>query len=284
MAPRAAAFLAAALLFLPGPLRAAGDGRLEERVTLTTEDGWNLNARYLAPAEGSPALVLLHTQKSDLTEWNDWFPAMKRMGLGYLALDFRGHGNSFITPDGSTTSWKAFAISGADNEYNRMLRDVEAALAFLSTNSVTADRVVLAGSVLGANLAIKAAAIHQDVSMVIAISPALNVNDVLSVNPLRLAYGKRPLLLVGGADKERQYKEFLLLNDIARTACGRSNVTVIVEPKGIGPALVNKFNVRRILSWVSNPRLPEVVQLSTAAFSDEGGQEEETEAQMPEYD
>ena len=258
----------------------------EERVTLTTEDGWNLNARYLKAAAGAPTVIFIHTQKSDLTEWENWFKPMKRYGFGYLAMDLRGHGNSFVTPDGATTTWKSFSLSGSDNEYNRMLRDVDAALAYLSTNSVT-GATVLAGSVLGANLAIKAAAIHPEVAMVIALSPALNVNDVLSVNPLR-AYGKRPLLIVAGADKERQYKEFQLLNDIAKNACGKTNVTVIVEAKGIGPGLITKYNVRRLLDWIKNPRLPEVVEFSTAAAAgtlpEPGGDPAEpSETGMPDF-
>ncbi|OGR96266.1 MAG: hypothetical protein A2016_11670 [Elusimicrobia bacterium GWF2_62_30] len=271
---------ACAALFALAP--AAGAEQLEERITLTTEDGWNLNARYLKAAGDAPTVVMVHTQKSDLTEWENWFKPMKRYGFGYLAMDLRGHGNSFVMPDGSTTSWKAFAISGSDNEYNRMLRDVDAALAYLSTNSVTNDKIVLAGSVLGANLAIKEAAINQDISMVIALSPALNVNDVLSVNPLRV-YGKRPLLMVAGADKQRQYKEFQLLNDIAKTACGKTNVTVIVEARGIGPSLVTKYNVRRILDWIKNPRLPQVVEFSTAAAAGlEPGTTSQAETPQPE--
>jgi len=268
------------------PLCSAAQESGEEHVTLTTEDGWNLNARYLKAAAGAPTVVFIHTQKSDLTEWETWFKPMKRYGFGYLAMDLRGHGNSFITPDGSTATWKSFNLSGSDNEYNRMLRDVDAALAYLSTNSVAGAATVLAGSVLGANLAIKAAAIHPEVSMVIALSPALNVNDVLSVNPLR-AFGKRPLLIVAGADKERQYKEFQLINDIAKNACGKTNVTVIVEPKGIGPGLVNKYNVRRLLNWIKNPRLPEIVEFSTAAVAglstepaDSGAQ---ADSEMPDF-
>ena len=239
-----------------------GRERLEERITLETDDGWKLNARYLKAAQGVPTLILIHTQKSDLTEWELWFPYLKRYGYGYLALDLRGHGFSFIMPNGSTTTYKAFDTSGPDNEFNRMTRDVEAAVAYLSTNSVTADSIVLAGSALGANLAIKTAAIHQDIAMVIAISPALNVNDVLSINPLR-AYGKRPILLVAGADRARQYKEFQLINDIAKLACGKENVSVLVEAKGIGPELITKYNIKRVLDWLRNPRLPQVVELST---------------------
>lgn len=258
----ALAFCAAALLPLPAPAQE----REEERVTLLTEDGWNLGARYLKAAPGAPTVVLIHTQKSDLSEWEPWLAPMKRYGFGYLALDLRGHGNSFVMPDGSTTTWRAFSVSGSDNEYNKMLRDVEAALAFLSTNSVTGQQTVLAGSVLGANLAIKAAAIHPEISMAVAVSPVLNVNDVLSVNPLR-AYGRRPLLLIAGVDRAKQYKEVQLLNDIAKRACGRENVSVIVEAKGFGPGLVNKYNVRRVLDWIKNPRLPELVEYSSAAIA-----------------
>ncbi len=249
---------------LLAPFAARAQEREEERVTLTTEDGWNLNARYLKAAEGAPTVVLIHTNKSDLTEWEPWFKPMRRYGFGYLALDLRGHGNSFVLPDGSTTTWRSFSVSGSDNEYNRMLRDVDSAMAYLSTHSVTAAQTVLAGSVLGANLAIKAAAINPEIPMVIAISPALNVNDVLSVNPLR-AYGKRPLLMIAGADRAKQYKEFQLLNDIAKMACGKNNVTVMIEAKGFGPNLVNKYNLRRVLDWIKNPRLPDIVTASTAA-------------------
>ena len=268
---KAKGLLAAASVLLPlcaaflAPPAAAQE-REEERITLTTEDGWNLNARYLQAAQGAPTLVLIHTNKSDLTEWEPWFKPMRRYGFGYLAFDLRGHGNSFVMPDGSTTTWRSFSVSGSDNEYNRMLRDVDAALTYLSTHSVTGAQTVLVGSVLGANLAIKAGALHPDIPMVIAISPALNVNDVLSVNPLR-AYGRRPLLLIAGADRAKQYKEFQLLNDIAKMACGKNNVTVMVEAKGFGPDLVNKYNLRRVLDWIKNPRLPEVVDIATAAPS-----------------
>lgn len=260
-----AAVLALLCAALP-PAGARAQEREESRVTLATEDGWNLAARWLPPAEGAPALVLVHTQKSDMGEWTPWLAPLKRYGFGYLAFDLRGHGNSFVTPDGSTATWRAFSVSGADNEYNKMLRDVEAALAFVSTNGVTGDRTVLAGSVLGANLAIKAAAIHPEIAAVIAVSPVLNVNDVLAVNPLR-AYGRRPLLMIAGVDRAKQYKEFQLLNDIATRAIGQENAAVIIEPKGFGPGLVNKYNVRRVLDWVKNPRLPEIVACSTAAMS-----------------
>jgi len=241
--------------------------RVEERIILTADDGWKLNARYLKAAETAPTVLLIHRQKKNLTEWNLWFDYLKRYGYGYLAMDLRGHGLSLVMPNGSTTTYKAFAISGSNNEFNKMIRDVEAGLAYLSTNSVTGDKIILVGSILGASLAIKAAAIHPDLSMVAAVSPVLNVNDVLSVNPL-YAYGKRPLLMIAGANRARQYKEFQLLNDIAKLTCGKANVTIMVEAKGFGAEIVTKYNIRKIFNWFKNPRLPDIVELSTAAVQD----------------
>lgn len=269
---------------------AAAEPRMEERVTLVTDDGWRLNARYLRAADNAPTVVLIHSQKNDLSEWKLWFDYLKRYGYGYIAMDLRGHGNSFLTPGGSTTTYKTFAVSGPNNEFNKMIRDVEAALAYLSTNSVAGDRIILAGSALGANLAIKAAAIHPEVSITAAFSPALNVNDVLSVNPL-YAYGRRPLLLMAGANRARQYKEFQLLNDIAKLKCGRENVTTMVEAAGSGAGeLVTRYNIRRIFDWFKNPRLPGLVEVSgenapadTAAPAGQGepGADEEAQPEDP---
>lgn len=257
--------------FIPLLLLASGlcaqtgkEPRVEERITLTADDGWKLNARYLKAAEDAPTVLLIHSQKSDLTEWNLWFDYLKRYGYGYLAPDLRGHGLSFVMPNGSTTTYAAFTLSGSNNEFNKMIRDVEAGITYLSTNGVTGDKLILVGSILGANLAIKAAAIHPDISMVAAISPVLNVNDVLSVNPL-YAYGKRPLLMVAGANRAKQYKEFQLLNDIAKMTCGKSNVTSMVEARGFGAEIVTRHNIRKIFDWFKNPRLPDIVERSTAA-------------------
>lgn len=261
-------FLIALLFPATGPgARALNEPRTEERITLATDDGWKLNAHYLKAAAAAPTVILIHSQKNDLSEWKLWFGYLKRYGYGYLALDLRGHGNSFLMPNGSTTTYQAFAVSGPNNEYNKMIRDVEAALAYLSTQSVTGDRIILAGSSLGANLAIKAAAIHPEISMTAAFSPALNVNDVLSVNPL-YAYGRRPLLLMAGANRARQYKELQLLNDIAKLKCGKENVAIMVEAAGSGAGeLVTRHNIRRVLEWFRHPALPRLVEVSTRAAS-----------------
>ncbi len=233
----------------------------DELIEFTTDDEWSIKARYYPPTKSTWTIVMIHAQKKNSNEWSLWFPYLREAGIGYLALDLRGHGRSITDPLGSEKKWKRFAISGANNEYNQMVRDVEAAIAWLGTKGISENSIVLAGSILGANLAIKTAAIHPDIAMAIAISPALNANDVLTVNPLRMAYGKRPLLLIGGTDRERQYKELILLNDLARTACGIGNVTIMLEYSGLGQEIITKYNIKKILAWLDNPKLPPVTLL-----------------------
>ena len=98
--------------------------REEANIIIVTEDGWRLNARFFPPAADAPTVLFLHSQKRDISEWNIWFPRLKNRGYGYLAVDLRGHGKSLAAPDGSTTSYRTFAISGPNNEYNKMIRDV----------------------------------------------------------------------------------------------------------------------------------------------------------------
>ncbi|MDQ7772157.1 MAG: alpha/beta fold hydrolase [Elusimicrobiales bacterium] len=250
-----------ALILLAAPARAQSQ-RAEEAVTFQAADGWNIHADYLPPEEGAPVVLLLHAHKSSSAEWRTFQAQLKRYGYGWLAPDLRGHGRSVTDPAGSTVTWKNFRHSGADNEYNKMIRDVDGALVFLSTRAVATERVIMAGSILGANLAIKTAAIYKEIPKVIAVSPVLNVNDVLVVNPLR-AYGRKPLLMMAGANRERQFKEFQLLNDIAKISCGAENVTTLVEAKGFGAELVNRYSARRIMDWLRNSSFPPVVESSS---------------------
>lgn len=253
--------LLCALILLAAPAGAQSQ-RAEEAVTFQAADGWNIHADYLPPEEGGSVVLLLHAHKSSSAEWKAFQARLRRHGYGWLAPDLRGHGRSVTDPSGSTVTWKNFRHSGADNEYNKMIRDVDGALAFLSTRAVGTERVIMAGAVLGANLAIKTAAIYKEIPKVIAVSPVLNVNDVLVVNPLR-SYGRKPLLMLAGANRERQFKEFQLLNDIAKISCGAENVTTLVEAEGFGAELVNRYSARRIMDWLRNSSFPPVADSSS---------------------
>lgn len=76
--------------------RVSSGARVEE-VTITTPDGWRLGADLVLPANadgGVPAVVLMHSGRSDRTVFDGLADVLARRGLAVLALDWRGRGVS----------------------------------------------------------------------------------------------------------------------------------------------------------------------------------------------
>lgn len=241
----------------------------QQSVFLETDDGWKIHSKYVAPKKNLPVIMLVHSSKSNHTEWKKWFSEIERYGYGWLAIDLRGHGVSTFKTDGSSQTFQSFSISGFDNDYNKMIRDIDAAVLYLSSSSIKEDRIFIMGINLGANIAIKYAAINKNIAGVIAINPSINANDILSINPLRL-YGKRPILFVTGQNFKKRMQEVMLLYDITKKTTGKENTFIITEFAIKSADDVYKSTMYKIFNWIKNPKLPEVIEpsiiLSTSAL------------------
>ncbi len=154
------------MLSAPGA-RAAGAAK----VSFRTEDGWRLAALYHPPRPGRAVAVLVHGVASDKHEWDELAPELWKLGLGTLALDLRGHGESRAGPGGET-GYQGFDASG---EWPRAVRDLEAALAFLRRRG--ARKAALVGASIGANLASEVAA-STPVAWVALLSPGFDYRGV----------------------------------------------------------------------------------------------------------
>ena len=141
-------FAPAALLALCLPL--TGAEIKETPVTLDTQDGWALSALYMPAQDGERTVVLLHDLGKTKEAFTSFKNALAHAGFGYLAVDLRGYGQS--TGKGTASS---FAKEGVDNEFNKMTRDVLAALAFLKKKGVLDTDIAVLGAGLGANVAAK---------------------------------------------------------------------------------------------------------------------------------
>ena len=234
-----------------------------QSVPLVASDGWKITAHYQPPQDNGRVLLFVHSAGKSKDEWALLASRAAKMGYGYMALDLRGHGESRYDVSGSSVSYKDFNKKGTTNEYNQMTRDIESAIDYLAEQQIGEDRIILAGSGLGANLAVRAAAVCPSVPMMLLIGPTLNAaRDVLTVNPLR-AYGKRPVLIIVGQQPKRIYDESVLLKSVAQLAAGQENVTFITEYKGMGMELLNYNTIPRILQWLKTPAKPPEVEVST---------------------
>ena len=62
-------------------------------------DGWALHAVWKQADEGKPTLILLAGTGQRKEVWRYFARALTKAGLGYAALDMRGHGDSRTTPE-----------------------------------------------------------------------------------------------------------------------------------------------------------------------------------------
>lgn len=101
-------------------------------------------------------VLYLHGQDGNLGDSVEALAALHGVGLNVFAFDYRGYGQSqFQRP--SETRW---------------LEDANCALAYLTgTRHIPAGSIILEGTNLGANLAIKVAAAHPELAGVVLESP-----------------------------------------------------------------------------------------------------------------
>ena len=165
-------------LVLPGESRAA------QRVTLRTDDGIILTATWYEPPARGPAVILVHMLHRSRRDFDALASRLASEGIGALALDLRGHGDS----QGSI---------GTD--FAPMVADVKAARRFLIGRSDVSGKIGLLGASLGANLVALAAADDPGVASLALLSPSLDYRGLRIETAMR-KFGSRPVLMVVSDD------------------------------------------------------------------------------------
>ncbi|MDE2510771.1 MAG: alpha/beta fold hydrolase [Elusimicrobia bacterium] len=230
---------------------------------LRTVDGWTLHAVWEKAREGKPTVVLLHGTGQRKEDWRPFARALIHDGYGYAAVDLRGHGESRVTPSGETITYKKLhaqnAMRGGVNDYEDMVRDVEATVGALTGAGVPEESIGVMGAEVGGSVAVKYAAVHPKVPFVIALSPALAWQEIPLVNAVRHFKGRStPILMVHSEADKRSSKETPLLYAFAKNSVGERNATLIVVPQERGTRLLraNKGLTEQILAWIANPVAP----------------------------
>lgn len=242
-------------------------------VELKTKDGWTLVGRHAPAKDANLTFILLHETGGRKENWYFLARAMERKGIGFLALDMRGHGGSQSPPPGVPPHWRKWPPpSKVHNEFNNMTLDVDAAVEYLATQGVLAPTIALGGADVGSSIALKYAAVHSQVPMLFMLSPGMSYREVLTVNAIR-AYTKRPILLVVGADDNRSTKETAVLHHFAKQSAGAENTTLVTADREHGTKILvaNKGIIGRILEWIEDPVQVQEPAVSTDTTGGESG-------------
>jgi len=179
------AAIVAVLALLPTPHAIAGS----QRVTIRTDDGVTLAATWYEPGTRAPAVILVHMLYKSRRDWDTVATSLATQGIGALAIDLRGHGES----SGSIPA-------GETGDYSALVHDVTAARHYLSSRSdVQPSRLGIAGASVGANLAVLEAAADPAIASLALLSPSTDYRG-LRIEAAMKTYAKRPALLIASDD------------------------------------------------------------------------------------
>jgi alpha-beta hydrolase superfamily lysophospholipase len=230
---RAAALAVAALAALLSIFTAdVASALATQRVNLRSDDGVALVATWYEPsARPAPAVILVHMLQKSRRDWDQVATRMSGEGIGVLAIDLRGHGES----------------QGAAQDYAAMAQDVRAARKFLATRGdVTSSKIGLAGASIGATLVALAAADDPAVVSLALLSPTAEYRG-LRIEPALRKYGARPLLMVASDDDgyaARTVKEL-------QKSSGGVREMILLSHAGHGTAMLtgDPDLGRRLVDW-----------------------------------
>ncbi len=221
-----AAALVAAFASL-NPLRAS-----TQHVSFRADDGTTLAGTWYEPASRpAPAVILVHMLQKSRRDWEPLASRLAGEGIGALAFDLRGHGES----------------SAGSGDYAGMVQDVRAARRFLSGRSdVMPSRIAIAGASIGANLAALAAADDPTIVSVALLSPSLDYRG-LRIEAAVRKYGARPLLLVVSDDDGYATRT---ARDLQK-AGGGIRETMVLSRAGHGTTMLMRDPdlSRRLVEW-----------------------------------
>ena len=182
------AFAVALTLFAILPVAKIAAGT--QRVTIRTDDGISLAATWYEPGpRPAPAVILVHMLHKTRRDWDTVATRLAAEGIGALAIDLRGHGES-----------SGGLQEGEAPDYSALVRDVAAARRYLASRAdVQQSRVGIAGASIGANLAVLEAAGDPGIASLALLSPSVDYRG-LRIEAAMKKYGPHPALIIASDD------------------------------------------------------------------------------------
>lgn len=162
---------------------------------LKTSDGINIAYDLYNVANPKGYIVLAHMMPATKESWKNFAGELQKNGYASIAIDFRGHGQSAGGPDG----YKNFT----DQEHQKSILDLNAAVEFLKSQGIKPKNIYLAGASIGANLSFWCLKDHSEIAGAILFSLGLNYKGVLTEPLASKISPKQKVLMVASQDDER---------------------------------------------------------------------------------
>lgn len=220
----------------PAPKPAIPRAASPKTVSFVTNDGWKISASWRKAPKGRPTLVLAHGVAASRKEWDKLAAKLASRGIGTLAVDLRGHGESETGPGGAK-GWQAFDLR---RSWNGAVDDLRAAAWYLRSQGVPDASIAYGGASIGANLASIAASETNSAPFLVLLSPAEQYRGVrLTVRP-----GLKTLSASSQADSLAYIAVMRLRNE--------NGATAVFAPFGHGaPMLDDAATGKAVEDWIA---------------------------------
>ncbi len=197
---------------------------MPQSLTLHTDDDVDLAADWYPVPDARRFAILLHMRPGKKEDWPAWAAALNAKGVACLAIDQRGSGRS---TQGGLLDVRRFT----DEDDRKRLLDAKAAFEELRDGQgATEASTILVGGSIGANVAIRFAADHPGIPLVIALSPGLDYHGVTTVDAIaRLAPLQRVVVVTSDDDPESA-------DGCRALQAAAPERTVLIEKHGLGHA------------------------------------------------
>ena len=178
-------------------------------VTLTTEDGWQINATHFDGGERGVVMMHMLGQDEGRMVWNETAHELKEEGFSVMTIDLRGHAESqFREGEEEKTYWRDFEDDYGEEdwetEFKKMRLDLKAAVEYLEEESEIESL-----GVVGAELSSNVAAYYTDIgdpNSLVLLSPGTGptYHRGVPINRQILEY-EGPVLFAASEDTSHQY-------------------------------------------------------------------------------
>ncbi|WP_424245535.1 pimeloyl-ACP methyl ester carboxylesterase [Elusimicrobium posterum] len=222
-------------------------------VTFNTDDGIAISAIFHPPSgEQTKYAILLPALGKNRSSYAPFTKELIGNEVGFLAIDLRGHGKS-----ATYMHYSKFAKTGIDNEFNRMYKDVNAAVNYLKSRGVKAGDIFVIGAGLGANVAASSIVFNNDIGGFALLTPNTNTRDVLTIPGVKVS--KVPLLIAVAPNVRKNFLEASLIRNTAYIAQGPGKITFLTAYDKEGADMLNAYLGGHVVQWILTPALPEVI-------------------------
>jgi len=183
-------------------------------VFFESTDGYTVRTTLFSPAsKPAPGIILLHMMGSTRAAWAPFQELARRDGYISIAFDLRGHGET-TSSRASETQASGFSA----DQWLAVLDDIAGAKRVLIDAGADPKRIAVAGASIGANLALRYAAVDPDVHAIILLSPGEDYRGVTTIKTME-TFTRRPVLMMAARDDAYAAASVQKLDAVAKDFC-----------------------------------------------------------------